>query len=461
MLPVSGITVGVSVTVVTYFLNVHILLSIVAGVAAYFALNAWNERQPPLKSSYDYIIVGAGSAGCVVAARLSEDPNVSVLLVEAGGSDDTFLVNTPLSSPLLQRGELDWQYKTVPQTNSCMAHANGQSNWPRGKVLGGCSSINYMAYVRGNKADYDLWEKLGCKGWSYRDVLPYFMRSESNTRFRDSKYHGTDGPMGVSDLKEVNQHSRLFVDACDEVGIKKIDDYNGESQFGAGLCQVTQEGGVRANTSRAFLRPARGRANLRILTKAHVTGIVFNAQKEAIGIRYVVGKKGSAEQMIQANKEVILSAGAVGSPQLLLLSGVGPKQQLEQLGIPVVADLPGVGENMQDHLMTGLGYYSKLPSYTESSVGTLPNLINYLLYKDGPFQSNGLECTAFVNTGLRDDLLGAPDIQIHCFASVGNVKDFKNLNFRTEFMLEDMVKGKTINGMTFLPILLHPKSKGA
>nr|BAJ97253.1 predicted protein [Hordeum vulgare subsp. vulgare] len=432
-------------------------------VAEWFFLTFFLCRRKPVRvhREYDYIVVGAGSAGCVVAARLSEDPDVNVLLVEAGGDDNAFNVRTPLASNMLQGSERDWQFTTVPQKHCSLGNVNQVSKWPRGKCLGGSSAINYMAYVRGHKDDYNTWSKMGCEGWSYEDVLPYFLRSENQTaeRLKGNKYHGTGGELDVSDLRHVHKLSEMFVDACASVGIKKVSDYNGEDQLGAGLCQVTQSNGERCSSARAFLHKNAGsRRNLTIATGCHVTRVTFNDAKQATGI-LMSRAAGAPAVPVLARREVVLCGGSVQSPQILMLSGVGPREELEKHGIAVVADLP-VGRNLQDHLFVPVPYKCNIDTYSEKAIGTLPNLFNYLVNKKGPLSSNGLECTAFTQTGVRKDLGGAPDLQMHAFSAFGTYRDLKNFGSKEEFIAEDLKKGAQHNGLTYLPVLLHPRSIG-
>src|SRR5262245_25297269 len=287
---------------------------------------------------HDYVIVGAGSAGCVLANRLSADPAVSVLLLEAGGPDSSPFIHTPAMMALLQDSLYDWRYRTVPQLSCNMR----RFAWPRGRTLGGSSSINYMIYIRGHAADYDHWAKLGNTGWSYEDVLPLFKRSEHNERMED-RFHGRGGPLNVADHRFRHPLSEMFVEAAQKTGLPLNPDFNGAGQDGCGFYQLTQKDGLRWSAASAFLRPAMTRPNLTVITGALACRVCFEGRRAA-GVEYVCrGQSARAE----AGREVILSGGAINSPQLLLLSGVGPADQLTQLGISVVADLPGVGQNLQ------------------------------------------------------------------------------------------------------------------
>lgn len=417
--------------------------------------------RPFIKSSYDYIIVGAGSSGCVIANRLSADPNTTVLLIEAGGNDDSKDVKIPLACGNLQRTAMDWQYHTTTQQKSCLGMTQHRSNWPRGKMLGGCSSNNYMLYVRGNQADYDGWAKNGCPGWSWEDVLPYFKRSEGHTSnhpaFYNTVYHSRTGPLKVSEIIEANETARLFVEAANDCGIPKVVDYNGETQLGASLSQLTQINGERCSASRAFLDPqTRVRPNLTILTGAHVTRVLFDEHKQATGVTYQFGPKEPVNTVL-AKREVVLSAGSIGTPHILLLSGVGPAHHLQQHNIPVVSDLPGVGQNLLDHLFCAVSYTSKVPTISKRSVN-LWVILNYMFYRKGLLTSNGLEATAFFQTGHRPDLGPAPDCQLHFVAASGDQRDQENFGIKPEFQKSAQDSRHTFSCFS---TLLHPKSKGS
>ncbi len=300
-------------------------------------------------SRYDYIVVGAGSAGCVVANRLSEDPQVSVLLLEAGGADSLPAIHQPSRFGTLYHSEVDWAYVTEPEPGLDQRVID----WPRGKVLGGTSSINAMIYVRGNRRDFDQWKALGNLGWGWDEVLPYFRKSEQNGR-GPSAYHGVDGPLAITDPPTPHPYALAFVEAAAERGYARNSDFNGAEQAGAGLFQLTVKDGRRQSTAVAFLNPVRQRPNLQIVTHAEVGGVLFERTR-AVGVRYA---HAGLETQAFAEREIILSGGAVNSPKVLLLSGVGPGEQLRALDIAPVVDLPGVGQNLHDHPVLGVGFRS-------------------------------------------------------------------------------------------------------
>jgi choline dehydrogenase-like flavoprotein len=350
---------------------------------------------------YDYVIVGAGSAGCVLANRLSADPSVTVLLLEAGGPDTSPFIHTPALLGLLPDGPHDWRYRTVPQLHCNMRRLA----WPRGRTLGGSSSINYMIYIRGHAADYDHWAALGNKGWSYADVLPFFRKSEHNERLEDG-FHGRGGPLNVADHRFRHPLSEMFVAAAQATGVPLNPDFNGASQDGCGFYQVTQKDGVRWSSASAFLRPALPRPNLTVITGALACRVRFEGRRAA-GVEYV--QRGQSARA-DATREILLSGGSINSPQLLMLSGVGPADHLRQVGIEVVADLPGVGLNLQDHLGTFVRNEVTAPI---SLYGATPEQLaavqaEYETTRQGLFTSNIAEAGAFLRTKGRS---GPPNLQ--------------------------------------------------
>jgi choline dehydrogenase len=381
---------------------------------------------------YDYIIIGAGSAGCVLANRLSEDPQTSVLLLEAGGPDKQREIHIPAAFSKLFRTPLDWEYYTEAE----LRMANRKMYWPRGKMLGGSSSINAMIYIRGHRHDYDSWRDAGNEGWGYADVLPYFKKAENQER-GPSEYHGVDGPLNVCDRRYTNPLSYTFVEAGKELGIPENPDFNGAQNEGVGIYQTTQKNGERWSTVNAYLKPALSRPNLTVRTETMVARVVIE-QGRATGVTYLKDGKLETER---ANREVLVCGGAINSPQILMLSGIGPADHLKSVGIEVVADLPGVGENLQDHLVAGAVYNSTRP-ISLNDAENLKNLLNYLLFKKGPFTSTIAEAGGFVKT--QPDL-PAPDIQYH-FAPV--------------FYKEHGAVQVPGHGFTIGPTLLHPRSRG-
>ncbi len=354
---------------------------------------------PAPTNSYDYIVVGAGSAGCVLAARLTEDPHTRVLLLEAGGRDSAKEVHIPAAFSKLYKTKVDWNYSTEPEP-----HLNNRKlYWPRGKMLGGSSSMNAMIFIRGNRLDYDHWASLGNRGWAFDDVLPYFKKSQMQQRGA-SEFHGASGPLHTSDLRWVNPLTRAFLAAAEELGIASNPDFNAAAQDGAGLYQVTQKDGRRHSVTDAYLNPARTRKNLSIVTNAHAARVILEGQR-ATGVEYV---RDGAKAAVHVEREVILAGGSINSPQLLLLSGIGPADEINRVGIRPIHDLPGVGKNLQDHPMVSVGYLCTKP-VSMATAESLPNLLRYLLFKSGPLVSNVAEAGIFART---QDGLEVPDLQL-------------------------------------------------
>jgi len=360
-----------------------------------------------MPESYDYIIVGAGSAGCILANRLTESGEHSVLLLEKGGSDKHIFIRMPtaLSYPM-NMDRFTWQFHSQPEPGI----DNRSLHCPRGKVLGGGSSINGMVYVRGHADDFDQWEKLGAQGWSYQDCLPYFKKSES-WEGGENAYRGGDGPIGTcnGNHMQLNPLYQAFIDAGFQAGYPITEDYNGYQQEGFGPMHMTVRGGVRANTSSAHLRHALKRPNLTLITGVHSRRILMDGHT-ATGVEYQ--HKGQTRQA-RAAKEVILSAGSIGSPQLLQLSGIGPKKVLDAAGIELRHELPGVGENLQDHLEVYFQIKCKQAVTLNSKLGLLSKALigaRWLLFKTGLGATNHFESCAFIRSraGLK-----APDIQYH------------------------------------------------
>lgn len=385
---------------------------------------------------FDYIVVGSGAAGAVVASRLSEDPSVTVLLLEAGGRDWNPLIHMPVGFTKLTSPGVNWGFETVPQPQ-----LNNREMWyPQGRTLGGSTSINAMIYIRGQKEDYDRWAALGNDDWGYEQVLPFFRRAEHNERLND-RYHGSDGAMNVTEQVQHNELSKAFVRAAQELGVPFTHDFNGERQYGVGYYDVTQKRARRESAATAYLRPARQRRNLVVQTHALATKVLVEGGR-AVGIRYAV--KGR-ERVVRADREVVLSGGSVNSPRLLLLSGIGPADELRALGIEVKHDLPGVGKNYQDHMDVYLTAETTPVSYNTSDRFDKAALagLQYALYRTGPVTACVCEAGMFVHSSEQ---VATPDIQMHCLPAY--VIDHGR----------QRVKG---HGLTINTCNLRPKSVGS
>ncbi len=389
--------------------------------------------------NFDYIIVGAGSAGCVLAHRLSADPSVKVLLLEAGSKDNSLMVHMPagVGQLLSKRTRFNWYYDTEGQT-----HLNNRRlYWPRGKGLGGSSSINGMIYIRGHARDYDQWRQLGLDGWGYADVLPYFRKAETNENGAN-EFHGGEGPLRVGNPKSRNPVFKAFVQAGMEAGYPYTEDFNGFAQEGMGPYQLTIHEGRRWSAAAGYLTPILARPNLTVEVGALTTRVLFEG-KRATGVEYAQGRE---RKTARAAREVILSGGAVNTPQTLLLSGVGKGDYLRSFGIDVVADLPGVGQNLQDHLDVMIHYESLLPvtlySQVSSPLAQLKTGLQYLATRKGAASQNGLEAGAFLKS--RPDL-EVPDLQLH---------------FVNALMYDHGRKKADRHGFTAHVCQLRPASKG-
>ena len=391
----------------------------------------------------DYIVVGAGSAGCVLANRLTEDGGATVLLLEAGGKDSSPMIHIPVGyAKTLKDPKVNWLYQTEEDPGS-----GGRPHvWPRGKVLGGSSSINGLLYVRGQAADYDHWAQAGCTGWSHSDVLPYFKRAEHNERLTDD-LHGTDGPLNVSDITEHHPVSDAVIAAGMEAGLPFNDDVNGASQDGISYFQLTVKNGRRWSAAMAYLRPALGRANLTVATGAHAEKVIIENGR-AVGVRYRVN---GASVEARVRREVILSGGAVNSPQLLELSGIGDPEVLRAAGIEVVVAAPGVGANLQDHYVVSMAHRLKnCVSVNELSRGwrLVREAVRYATTRKGLLTMSAAHVQAYVRT--RPGLDG-PDVQFHILPASVDIEKF------TTKQIWELEKQP---GITFAACQLRPESRG-
>jgi choline dehydrogenase len=383
-----------------------------------------------VSDAFDYVIVGAGSAGCVLAARLSEDPDVSVALLEAGGEDTAPEIRIPAIFPIMFKTELDWDLFGDPEPGM----DNRRLYLPRGRMLGGCSSINAMIYVRGNRLDYDAWAAGGCDGWGYDDVLSYFRRSEDNERGEDA-YHGVGGPLTVSESRSMQPLVDVMIEAARQAGHELNPDFNGARQEGVGRFQLTQRDGRRLSTADAFLHPARQRRNLTVLTRAYALRILFEGRR-AVGVEI---SRDDEMCQIRAAREVIVAAGAYYSPQLLMLSGIGPEDQLAPMGIEIRESLP-VGSNLQDHCMVNLNYTTD-----ETSLFDAMTPENFALLESegrGPLTSNIPEGAGFfrARSGVE-----APDIEFH---------------FAPGMLYDGGLTAPEAGGYAFGPVVIKPTSRG-
>lgn len=393
------------------------------------------------QSTFDYIIVGGGSAGCVLANRLSADPSCRVLLVEAGAKDTSPLIHMPVGFAKMTDGPQTWGFKTTPQK-----HANDREiPYAQARVIGGGSSINAEIFTRGHPTDYDRWaDEEGAEGWNFSDIKQYFLKSEGNT-ILSGDWHGTDGPLGVSNIPDPQPMTRVFVQSCQEKGIPFTPDFNGQEQAGCSIYQTTTRNARRCSAAVAYLRPILKRKNLTVITGCQVKKITFRGTR-ATGIRYVAGGR-SLEA--SCDLEILVTSGAIGSPKLLMLSGVGPADHLSEKGVDVIHDLPGVGQNLNDHFGIDIvaeltGHYS-LDKYNKWPWAAWAGL-QYLAFKSGPITSNVVEGGAFWHSKYNDKPI--PDLQFHFLAGAG-----------AEAGVPSVPKGSS--GITLNSYTLRPKSRGS
>ena len=389
-------------------------------------------------SAFDVVVVGGGSAGCVLASRLTENPAITLCLIEAGGRDRSPWIHIPLGfGKLVPNPKVNWGYETEPEP-----HLNGRRlSWPRGKVLGGSGSINGLVFLRGDPSDYDAWEALGAKGWSYQDVLPYFKRMEHNVRGADA-YRGQGGPMCISDIKKPSATSQAFVEACRRLQYPLNPDFNGERIDGVGTVQLNVRNGWRCSTAKGYLKPNLRRKNLKLMTHAHVRRILFEGRR-AVGVEV---EQGGSIKRIAARREVIVAGGAINSPALLMNSGIGPAAELKEAGVAVAHDLPGVGKNLQDHVQARFTFLTRQPG-TLNEILTSPRqqarmALEWLTSSSGQLAVGATEGCLFAKSNPAES---TPDLQ------------FQATNFSTEHLTLGLDRWP---GFGFNFSVCRPKSRG-
>ncbi|CAK1541633.1 unnamed protein product [Leptosia nina] len=403
-----------------------------------------------LDEDYDFVVVGGGTAGSVVASRLSENPQWKILLIEAGGDEPTPSAVPAWFAAYWGKPETDWNYYTEKQTKACLS-TGGNCYWPRGKVLGGTSVINGMMYLRGHPADYNGWADNGAIGWSWKDVLPYFLKSEDNKEIRSvasPQYHNVGGPLPIQRFRYCPEFIKDIINASGELGYPPTNDLNGETITGFTLAQAFNNYGSRISTARAYLRPASKRSNLVVLLKAHVSRIIFDPDRSKVtGVEYI---QNGNKLNVGVKKEVILSAGTINSPQILLLSGIGSKATLRKFGIPTIQDLPGVGNNLQNHVGLSLHFtLTKEPDIPELS---WVSAMEYVKYRRGPLSATGLsQGVGIINSPLAPQHGNHPDVQYFFYGYQAGCSNGAIVNFRR-------VKAK--RQIIISPIALQPRSRG-
>lgn len=419
---------------------------------------------------YDFIIVGAGSGGSVLASRLSENPDWKILLLEAG-QDENVLADLPMLFPTLQTSSIDWQFLTEPSDSYCLSMVDKRCKWPRGKVLGGSSVLNAMLYIRGNKKDYDNWANMGNTGWSYEEVLPYFIRAEDMRipEYQNNPYHGEGGPLTVEHFNDEQPITRDILKAGEQLGYKILD-VNGVYQTGFTRSHATVKHGLRCSTAKGYLRPAAKRHNLHVSVHSLVEKVLIDEEKRAYGVLF--SKQGHT-QIVKASREVILSAGSIQSPQLLMLSGIGDAEHLKDIGIYPIANLPGIGKNLQDHIaMGGHSFLFDNPfengtdyCFNYKSTLSLASLIDFAVNKKGLLYSMmEAEAMAFVNTKYQDPAEDYPDIQLFIAPTADNMDGGlfgKRANGLTDETYAELYEDILYEpSFSVVPLVLRPRSRG-
>ncbi|CAB0043384.1 unnamed protein product [Trichogramma brassicae] len=470
---VAAVVAG-AIKAATLLLGVGKIIAIVPiliGALAYFRYDLMDPENHPrvqreLRREYDFVVIGAGSAGSVIANRLTENPAWSVLLLEAGGHE-TEITDVPILSLYLHKSKLDWKYRTQPQDSACQAMIDKRCCWTRGKVIGGSSVLNTMLYIRGNRRDFDQWESFGNPGWGYDDLLHYFKKSEDQRNpylARDNVYHNTGGYLTVQDSPYNTPLGIAFLQAGQEMGYDIVD-VNGRQQTGFALYQFTMRRGTRCSTAKAFIRPISLRPNFHLSLWSHVTRVLIDpTSHKAYGVEFIRDGK---LQAVYARKEVILSGGAINSPQLLMLSGVGPRQNLQEVGVPVIYDSPGVGGNLQDHIAVGgLAFLIDYPvSLVMNRLVNLNSALRYAITEDGPLTSSvGLEAVGFIKTKYANQTDDWPDIEFMITSSSTNsdggtqVKTAHGLTDEFYNYMFSEINNRDVFGV--FPMMLRPKSRG-